>query len=111
MSAYLEKVPLFQALRRHQRLGRASFHTPGHKSNPEAFPQDLLSLDYTELPDTDSLFEAEGPIREAEEAAAHFFGTARTVFSAGGCTLCIQAMLRLAAPEGGEMIAGRLGDA
>ena len=108
MSAYLEKAPLYQALRRHQCRGRASFHTPGHKSNPEAFPQDLLSLDYTELPDTDSLFEAEGPIRAAEEAAARFFGTARTVFSAGGCTLCIQAMLRLAAPEGGEIITGRV---
>lgn len=107
-SDYQDKAPLYRALREHQRLERASFHTPGHKSNPEAFPKDLLSLDYTELPDTDSLFEAEGPIREAEEAAARLFGTARTAFSAGGCTLCIQAMLRLAASEGGEVIAGRI---
>ena len=108
MSSFWDKTPLYQALRNHPSLGRASFHTPGHKSNPEAFPRDLLALDYTELPDTDSLFEAEGPIREAEETAARLFGTARTVFSAGGCTLCIQAMLRLAAPEGGEVITGRV---
>ena len=75
MSSFWDKTPLYQALRNHQSLGRASFHTPGHKSNPEAFPRDLLALDYTELPDTDSPFEAEGPIREAEETAARLFGT------------------------------------
>lgn len=103
-----EQAPLYQALLRHQRLGRASFHTPGHKSREGVFPRDLLSLDYTELPDTDSLFEAEGPILEAEQKASRLFGTARTVFSAGGCTLCIQAMLRVAVPQGGEVVTGRV---
>lgn len=100
-------TPLYSALLRHRGLGRASFHTPGHKNNPEALPPDLLSLDYTELPDTDSLFEAEGPILEAEQLAAELFGAARTCISAGGCTLCIQAMLRLASPCGGTVICSR----
>ena len=85
-------TPLYTALLRHQALNRASFHTPGHKNNPFSLPQDLLSLDFTELPDTDSLFEADGPIFEAEQLAAKLFGTARTCISAGGCTLSIQAM-------------------
>ena len=101
-------APLYDALTAHRRLGRASFHTPGHKCCPTALPQDLLSLDYTELPDTDSLYEAEGAIREAEEQAARLFGVTRTLFSSGGCTLCIQAMLRLAVPEGGKVITGRI---
>lgn len=100
-------APLYEALLRHQKLNRASFHTPGHKNNPMALPRDLLSLDFTELPDTDSLFEADGAIREAEELAARLLGAKRTCISAGGCTLCIQAMFRLAAPNGGSVICAR----
>ncbi len=101
-------TPLYSALLQHKALNRASFHTPGHKNNSLALPQDLLSLDFTELPDTDSLFEADGPILEAEQLAAKLFGTVRTCISAGGCTLCIQAMLRLAAPNGGDIICCRV---
>ena len=101
-------APLYEALVRHRDLGRAPFHTPGHKNNPAALPPDLYSLDFTELPDTDSLFDASGPIRRAEELAAELFGAARTCLSAGGCTLCIQAMLRLAAPEGGKILCSRV---
>ncbi len=104
----MSETPLYTALREHHALHRASFHTPGHKNNREALPDDLLSLDFTELPDTDSLFEAEGPILRAEQAAARLFGTKRTLLSAGGCSLCIQAMLRLAAPFGGEILCGRV---
>ena len=101
-------APLYEALLRHRSLGRAPFHTPGHHGNPAALPPDLLSLDYTELPDTDSLYDASGPILAAERLAARLFGAARTCLSAGGCTLCIQAMLRLAAPEGGEVLCSRV---
>ncbi len=101
-------TPLYDALLRHRELGRASFHTPGHKNNPSALPQDLFSLDFTELPDTDSLFEANGPILEAEQLAAKLFGAQRSCISAGGCTLCIQAMFRLAVPNGGKVICSRV---
>lgn len=101
-------TPLYSALLRHRELNRASFHTPGHKNNPSALPPDLLSLDFTELPDTDSLFEANGPILEAERLASNLFGASRTCISAGGCTLCIQAMLRLAAPNGGAVVCSRV---
>lgn len=101
------ETPLYSALIRHREKNRSSFHTPGHKNNAEALPQDLFSLDFTELPDTDSLFEADGPILEAELLASKLFGAARTCISAGGCTLCIQAMFRLAAPNGGTVICSR----
>ena len=101
-------TPLYTALLEHKKRGRASFHTPGHKNNPDALPPDLLSLDFTELPDTDSLFEANGPIARAEELAAELFGAKRTCISAGGCTLCIQAMFRLAAPNGGKIVCSRV---
>ncbi|MDD5953050.1 MAG: DegT/DnrJ/EryC1/StrS family aminotransferase [Oscillospiraceae bacterium] len=105
----MEQTPLVNALRRHQAKRQAAFHTPGHKGNPSALPKDLLSLDFTELPDTDSLFEASGPILAAERHAAKVLGTHRTLFSAGGCTLCIQAMLRLVSMhEKRKIIASRV---
>ena len=73
-------TPLYQALAAHQKKGRASFHTPGHKGREGIFPPDLLSLDVTELPDTDSLFEAGGPILQAEQEAAQVLGTAPYLF-------------------------------
>ena len=101
-------APLYQALQEHRAKQRASFHTPGHKNSPLALPDGLYALDFTELPDTDSLFEASGAIREAELAAARLFGARRTLISAGGCSLCIQAMLRLALPQGGQAVCGRV---
>ena len=71
----MSETPLYTALMEHRALHRAAFHTPGHKNNPAALPDDLLTLDFTELPDTDSLFEAEGPILRAEQAASRLFGS------------------------------------
>ena len=55
------KTPLVEALRDHLTLGRISFHTPGHKGLPSPLDRlgDLKRLDLTELPDTDSLYEAD----------------------------------------------------
>lgn len=107
--AFLQNAPLCRALLSHAAKGQASFHTPGHKgeASPLCALGDLLKLDLTELPDTDSLFEASGAIEEAQRAASERFGTKRTLFSAGGCTLAMQAMIGLAAGAGGKMIAGR----
>ena len=104
----MANTPLYTALTAHREAQRSSFHTPGHKCAPSALPADLLSLDLTELPDTDSLYEADGPIAAAEQKAAQLFQTRRTLFSAGGCSLCIQAMLFLAAPQGGTVIFDRI---
>ncbi|MDR1563803.1 MAG: aminotransferase class V-fold PLP-dependent enzyme [Oscillospiraceae bacterium] len=101
-------TPLLTAINTHLQKGRSSFHTPGHKGRPQLSTFNFqLSTDITELPDTDSLFEAGGAIAEAERLAAQSYGAYRTLFSAGGCTLCIQAMLRLACKAGDTVIMGR----
>lgn len=94
---------------RHRQTEQVSLHMPGHKGRAGCLaPLGKLPIfDVTELPSTGSLFDAEGPTLLAEQAAAKAFGTAGTFFSAGGCTLCIQAMLRLAAPLGGTVVMGR----
>ncbi len=92
MSAF-SRVPLSDAVDAHLSLRRASFHTPGHKGRLPAL--NWPSLDLTELPDTGSLYDGGDAIEQAEQRAAAAFGAGLTLFSAGGCTLCIQTMLAL----------------
>ena len=102
-------APIYDSLKNHWKKGRSAFHMPGHKGKLPGWELDRAAfLDITEIPDTGSLFDAVGPTREAEELAAKYFGMRRTLFSAGGSTLCIQAMLRLCAPQGGKMVCSRM---
>lgn len=102
------KKTLYEKLVNYKNLGRSSFHTPGHKNTYGVLPKNLMDVDLTELPETDSLYEASGIIDEAEKKASKLFKAKRTLFSAGGCTLCIQTMIRLAAPHGGKAIVSRM---
>lgn len=102
-------VPIYESLKSHAKKGRCPFHMPGHKGQLLGWELEQAALlDMTEIPDTGSLFDDLGPTRAAEELATQYFGTARTFFSAGGSTLCIQAMLRLCAPQGGTVICSRV---
>lgn len=101
------KKQLYKALTDYKKLNRSSFHTPGHKNNC-SFIEGLLSLDFTELDDTDSLFESSGAILESENKAASVFNTQKALFSAGGCTLCIQAMLKLVSKPFKKVICSRI---
>lgn len=100
----MSRAPLWEAVRSYALEGTARFHTPGHSGRagsalPSAFAG-MLPCDQTEIPGLDSLYEADGPIAQAEAAAAALYGASRTLFSAGGCTLAIQTMLSLALREG-----------
>lgn len=68
-------------------------HMPGHKGVPLLGPE---ALDITEIAGADVLYHAEGVIRASEENAAALFGSAKTLYSAEGSSLCIRAMLFLA---------------
>ena len=98
---------LYDSLKKYQSLKRSSFHTPGHKN--QAFKSiDFFGMDYTELPLTDSLYEASGIIKKSEENLAELYGSKMSIFSCGGNTLCIQAMIRLCAPSGGKILCDRI---
>lgn len=98
---------LFDSLQKYKNLKRSSFHTPGHKGK-SIKNADFFSLDYTELPFTDSLYEAKGIIKQAEDNLAELYGSMSTIFSCGGNTLCMQAMIRLCAPNGGKILCDRV---
>lgn len=81
------------------------FHTPGHKGAKGACGIVGFEWDITELPGIGSLYDGNGPIRDAEREAALCYGAEDSFFSAGGATLCIQTMLYLSGAK--KIIAGR----
>ncbi len=103
-------APIYDAIIEHNKKHRSAFHMPAHKGRADCLAPlgDALKLDMTEIPDTGSLFDGEGATAQAERLATELFGTAGSFMSAGGCTLCIQAMLRLVLPQGGTIICGRV---
>ena len=68
-------------------------HMPGHKGTG---PLGIEALDITEIPGADVLYAPKGIIAESEANAAALFGSAKTLYSTEGSSLCIRAMLYLA---------------
>ena len=86
-------TPICDFVRRYTQGEPVRLHMPGHKGYPFL---GFEPLDITEIDGADELFTASGIIAESEAQASALFG-AHTVYSAGGSTLCIQAMLHMAA--------------
>ena len=101
-------TPIYDFLKRYADKNTTRLHMPGHKGkSPLPELEKLYSLDITEICGADSLFEADGIIRESEKNASALFGTEETCYSAGGSTLCIQAMLAIMKMEGRRVVAVR----
>ncbi len=83
---------------------------PGHKGKAPSNAPDLqgaYAWDITEISGADSLFEASGILRAAEQQTAELYGSGSVCYSAGGSTLCIQAMLAKMKAEHRHVIAAR----
>ena len=100
-------TPLRAALEEYRKADWSRLHMPGHKGAALEPFGNLMEYDVTEVEGTDSLFEDDGPLKELEEIFTKLYGTRSTVISAGGSTLCIQAMLRMVARPNGKIVAGR----
>ncbi len=102
-------MELTQFLKSYAESGVSRFHMPGHKGRfPAADWAELaLSDDITEIQGADALFQAEGLLRRLEARIARFYGVSDSLLSAGGSTLCIQAMLAAAFREGDTVLAVR----
>ena len=69
-------------------------HTPGHQGRCR-FIRSISSLDdITEISGSDSLYHANGIIKDLEDEISELYQS-QSVISAGGSTLCIQTMLAL----------------
>lgn len=100
-------TPLADALRDYMERGAARMHMPGHKGFLPYPLGQAASWDVTEVEGTDSLYQPAGPIAAMESAYAELYGAGATLLSAGGSTLCIQAMLAAMVPPGGTVLALR----
>ena len=85
-------MSITEYLRQNRQNGVARFYMPGHKGKLKLDAYD----DITEIVGADSLYEAQGIIRQAERRTSELYGSYETVYSAGGTTLCIQGMLAAA---------------
>ena len=86
-------TPIYDFVQNYIKSNTARLHMPGHKGVSFLGPE---ALDITEIRGADELYAPTGIIRESEENATHLFGTAKTVYSAGGSSQSINAMLYLA---------------
>jgi len=93
------KTPLVDFLRKYSASDTVRAHMPGHKGRGSLGSE---SLDITEVRGADSLYSADGVIRESELLASQIFG-ADTFYSAEGSSLSIKAMVYLAALYAREM--------
>lgn len=101
-------TPLYTFLKEYAASGIARLHMPGHKGNhPYEVLREMSRWDITEVSGADSLFEADGVLFQSEENTSALYGSAHTCFSAGGSTLCIQAMIALTCKPGDTIIAAR----
>lgn len=80
------KTPIHSFLQEYIDKDNIRCHMPGGRGR--IFPADI-----TEINGAGSLFDSSGIIAESEKLAAENFGARASLFSAGGSTLCIQAML------------------
>ena len=86
-------TPIFDFVQNYIKSNTARLHMPGHKGVSFLGCE---SADITEINGADELYAPRGIIRESEKNAAHLFSTAKTVYSAGGSSQSINAMLYLA---------------
>ncbi len=100
-------TPLTEAVEAYLAKGLARFHMPGHKGRAAGLFDQVSEYDVTEVKGTDSLYECKEAIRETERQYAALYESGDCLLSAGGSTLCIQAMLATALRPGEKFLIGR----
>lgn len=103
-------APLFDAVDAYVKRDAARFHMPGHKGKLpwlDELAGGIANYDITEVDGCDVLYAADSAIAQTERQYADLYGSSAALLSAGGATLCIQAMLALAAKPRHKLICGR----
>ncbi len=87
------KTPICDFVEKYAREGSLRLHMPGHKGVPLLGIEDR---DITEIDGADVLYNSSGVIADSEKNASLLFGSAKTLYSTEGSSLCIRAMVYLA---------------
>ncbi|MGN0506941.1 MAG: aminotransferase class V-fold PLP-dependent enzyme [Lachnospiraceae bacterium] len=86
------ETPICDFVKKYAKSDTLRLHMPGHKGKSLLGMEDC---DITEIEGADSLYEADGIIRQSEANAGALFGS-ETFYSTEGSSQCIRAMLYLA---------------
>lgn len=93
-----QQRPLFDALRKHKKLEKHSFHVPGHKNGlnwldeMSEFKQ-LLAYDQTEVSGLDYLHEPTGVIEASQTLLSDFYKSKKSYYLVNGSTVGNLAMI------------------
>ncbi len=98
------KTPILDFVKCYGEKDNVRLHMPGHKGKGAL---GIEAFDITEIDGADVLYAPHGIIAESEEHSTALFGTAHTFFSTEGSSLSIKAMLAIACPTGGKVLAAR----
>lgn len=85
-------TPICDFVREYAARETLRLHMPGHKGHGILGVEER---DITEIDGADVLYQATGIIQSSEDNAASLFGSAKTVYSTEGSSLCIRAMVYL----------------
>lgn len=96
--------PLYERLLSYARKNRISFAMPGHK-NGRGLKKDLVSLDVTELDETENLHHGGEYVKKAQKLLSSFYGSDKSYILTGGSTAAIQAMICGALRPSGTLLA------
>lgn len=97
---------LDKRLQSYSESGCYPFHMPGHKRAPIEFPNPY-SIDITEIDRFDSLYHADGILKEAQERASEFYKTKKTFFLVNGSTTGILSAISAALPRLSTLLMAR----
>ena len=89
-------TPICDFVKKYTEKSSVRAHMPGHKGKM------LLGFepfDITEIKGADSLYEANGIIKESEEIASSLFSSSHTYYTTQGCSAAIFAMLSIVCKE------------
>ena len=87
-------APICRFVRSYAESGTVRLHMPGHKG---VGPLGCEQVDITEIKGADDLSCPTGVIAESEANATALFGSRRSIYSTGGSSQCVKAMLLLCA--------------
>lgn len=96
-------APLYEHLKEYTKKNRISFAMPGHK-NGRGLKEDILSVDVTELPVTENLYNPGEYVSEARRLLSRLYGSDESYILTGGSTSAIQAMICSAVKVGGTLL-------
>lgn len=85
-------TPVYDFIKEYSEKNTVRLHVPGHKGKTGELCE---AFDITEIEGADVLYHATGILGESQRNASSLFGTAKTVYSAEGSSLCIRGILAL----------------